>query len=190
MGLNMAEAKNRRRRACRLYCDGGVIGRNPSPHGGTWAFYYLIGGNDDDPTFLKQSSLVTPDMAGLPMITNNYTELLAAVCGMEVLPGGWDGTIYTDSHVTLCRLVNPGAGMKGIPDDLQARLAACKARLGDFRCVLLDGHPTTAQLAAGKGKRGNPVSKWNVLCDKECTRIAKEYWAGWNEASERGGVAG
>jgi hypothetical protein len=89
-----------------VYADGGVVGRNPSVDGGTWAwahvnaagervaqgsgytFFYDAGGGD----------------YGTP-ISNNYTEeMLALVNGLLALPGGWYGTVYSDSQITLGRL--------------------------------------------------------------------------------------
>lgn len=164
-----------------LYADGGVIGRNPSPWGGTFAALLVDPfANDGAGGILTLTSgIVTPADAGsgIAAITNNYTELLAAVRALDLAPSGWRGTLYTDSWVTLCRIVRPRAGFAGIPDALQAELRAVKARAGRFDVILLDGHPTLAQLAAGVGKRGNPVSKWNVECDRECGRLAAEWKA-------------
>jgi hypothetical protein len=50
-------------------------------------------------------------------------------------------------------------------------------RLGTVVPVLLDGHPTQAQLAAGVGKRGHPVSAHNVACDRACTAQANRVRA-------------
>jgi len=169
------------------YCDGGVIGSNPSSLGGTWAVVLLDAAGEP---YVTASGVVTPEqIAGRPLITNNYTELLAAVEAMERLPEAWTGTLHTDSNVTRCLIVNKRPSMAGIPEDLQRRLAAAKSRLGgawtpgeDRRgatggicVVLLNGHPTKAELAAGIGKRGLPTSKWNVLCDKMCGDEAKRF---------------
>jgi hypothetical protein len=78
--------------------------------------------------------------------------------------------------VTRQRLVNDKAGMAGVPPGLAERLRRQRDRVpavkDPLRVVLLDGHPTADQLAAGVGKRGNPVSKWNAACDAECSRQA------------------
>jgi hypothetical protein len=42
----------------------------------------------------------------------------------------------------------------------------------DYRHV--DGHPTASQLKLGIGKRGNPVSKWNVMADELCNKASME----------------
>lgn len=155
------------------YADGGVAGVNPSAIGGTWAWVHVSGGV----AVREASGAVTPAQAGLPRITNNLTELLACLHCLEALPDGWDGTLYTDSNVTRCRLVNDDPGMAGIPEDMQARAWDARLRLGRFKVVLLDGHPTQAQLASGVGKRGNPCSPWNVRADRLCGIEAKKLLA-------------
>jgi hypothetical protein len=173
------------------YCDGGVISSNPSRIGGTYAAVFVSKSGEQ---MSSVSGTVTPAQAGLPAITNNYTELLAAVVAMELLPANWTGTLYTDSNVTRLRIVNAKPSMTGIPNDLQERLAHAKSRIGGawspgqdrngatggMCVVLLKGHPTKADLAAGEGARGEgkqslPVSKWNVLCDKLCGEEAAKF---------------
>jgi hypothetical protein len=56
-----------------------------------------------------------------------------------------------------------------------------RQELGRLEPILLDGHPTQAQLKAGVGKRGNPVSRFNAWCDLECQRMAARF----REAPER-----
>jgi hypothetical protein len=160
-----------------IYADGGVIGVNPSAEGGTWAYLHL-NPEGTEPT-LRMSGVCVPELEGMPTISNNYTELYAAVAALEAAPDGWEGRLHTDSHVTRCRLVNVRPGMAGIPDELRDRLFAQRARfkLTPDRVVLLDGHPTRAQLESGVGKRGNPVSRWNVACDEACNRAARDYRA-------------
>lgn len=158
------------------FADGGVIAKNPSEHGGTWACLFLEEGQNAVEEDVKvYSGIVTPGQAGLRAISNNYTELLACVEALERLPDEWAGTLFTDSHCTRCRLVNAAPSMSGIPEDLQSRLWTARGRMGSFKVILLDGHPTKAQLASGIGKRGNPCSRWNVVCDKECGRLALEF---------------
>lgn len=154
-----------------LYADGGVIGTNPSTLGGTWA-YVLV--DDDGQSLDEQSGIVTAAGAGVGAVTNNYTEFLALVLGMEALPEGWRGTIFSDSMISLGRLFR-GWKMTGIPAPLVKRggIALQRLDLVNVRHVLLDGHPTRAQLRAGVGKRGNPVSVWNVRCDTLCSAQAR-----------------
>jgi hypothetical protein len=153
-----------------VYCDGGVIGRNPSRRGGTWAWRHI-----DRKGFLLRmgSGVVRPEDAGMPTITNNLTELLAALEGMALLPDGWAGAIWTDSNVTLLRL-RGGKKFNGIPTVMVERTKSELARLGLFQAKLLGGHPTENELFLGrKLKSGLPVDWQNVYCDRECTRLAK-----------------
>jgi ribonuclease HI len=161
----------------RLYTDGGCIGKNPSTEGGTWAYVGVGPGSGCvDGIYIKGSGVVTPACIGLPAVTNNYTELFAAVRGMEKMADGWDGEVLTDSYVTLCRILKHRDGkMNGIPKDLQDRVAAFKKRLGKYRVTLLQGHPTDAELRAGFGASGRPVSRWNVMCDEMCNAAAATY---------------
>lgn len=154
-----------------LYADGGVIGSNPSLRGGTWAWCQVNAAGQRSCT---NSGMITPDVAQMPAISNNLTELLALVEGLESLPEGWQGTIYSDSWVSLQRVFRH-ARLKNVPDWLVARLQALQKRghLYQYGYTLLDGHPTKAELAVGRGKRGHPVSEHNVWCDQECNRLAR-----------------
>ncbi len=159
-------------RVVKAFADGGVIGVNPSPLGGTWAVIYV---DDQDQEIARFSGVITPLQMGLQTVSNNVSELYACLEAMKRLPDGWKGILHTDSGVTVCRLVNASPGMKGIP---QAGIDATfrqRERLRGMRVVLLDGHPNKAQLASGVGKRGYPTSKWNVECDRECNRLATEF---------------
>ncbi len=161
-----------------LYTDGGVIGKNPSKIGGTFAWCYVNALGERVAS--GYGDIAAAEQIGLPTVSNNVTELMAVVMGMEALPTGWAGTIYTDSFVTLCR-VEKGrrkpAKLNGVPDWLQERLAIAKGRLGDYKVVLLGGHPTKAELAAGVSGNGFPVSEHNVWCDKQCNKVADEVRA-------------
>jgi ribonuclease HI len=156
-----------------LYADGGVIGRNPSDAGGTFAWCHV----DEADQRIKAMSGVIRPWASMPRITNNLTEMVALVLGMEALPAEWDGTVYSDSQITLGRVFR-GWKMDGIPFALQRRAITARQRLGPVDFVLLDGHPTRAQLAAGIGKRGQPVSEHNVWCDHACCEQSKRAQAG------------
>ena len=149
-----------------IYIDGGVIQSNPSIHGGTWAF---IAGD------MRKSGVVTPRMTGFPMVTNNYTELYAAVMALEQMPDGWSGTIHTDSLITLRRLTYRKAKMNGIDEQLKMRLDLARHRLGKIKVLHVSGHPTKEELAAGKCTKGRPVSPLNVECDKMCQVEAMRF---------------
>lgn len=158
-----------------LYADGGVIGANPSPIGGTWAWCQV---SEAGIRLVASSGVITPAEAGLPAITNNLTELFAILEARESVPYAWTGTIYSDSWVSLQR-VFLGARLKNVPPQIVERLQRLQ-RDGWFSgCSwqLLDGHPTRAQLAAGQGKRGAPVSIHNVWCDEQCARAGRSFVA-------------
>lgn len=65
-----------------------------------------------------------------------------------------------------------------VPQWAREQYQAARKRLFNWekiKFVLLDGHPTRAQLAAGIGKRGHPVSIYNVQCDKLCGETAENH---------------
>lgn len=155
-----------------LFADGGVICANPSAVGGTWAWRRVCGA-----LLHQHSGVITPQQANLPAITNNLTEMLAVVRGLQALPSAWTGTIYSDSQITLGR-VFLGWKWKNIPLWLHHEYQQARARLVNWekiQWVLLQGHPTKAELAAGVGSRGYPVSEHNVWCDKACGERAAEF---------------
>jgi len=161
-----------------LYCDGGVILRNPSTLGGTWAVRHVVDGH----VIQEAGGTITPVQMCAAEVTNNQTELLALVRGLEMLPSDWTGTVYSDSECTLGRAFL-GWKWNNIPLWLHHRYQAARARLihwtsePPIRFVLLDGHPTRAQLAAGKGKRGRPVSEHQAWCDRRCQEEARQFMA-------------
>lgn len=152
------------------YADGGVIGRNPSLIGGTWAWCHVNAANE---RIDLDSGVITPRDADMPAITNNLTEMYALVRCLSALPVGWAGVVYSDSQVTLGRLFE-GWRLKNVPLWLIKQGEAAINRIDRPRCtyVLLDGHPTRAQLLSGRGKRDNPVSEHNVFCDTACREAA------------------
>lgn len=149
-----------------VYSDGSVIKKNPSKIGGTWCFVAV----ENDKILCVKSGLVTPQDIGLSVVTNNYTELLAAVNGLVYFNEVVDW--YTDSMVTLCRLTN-GRSWNGIPDYLQVKALSCRSKIN--HAYLLGGHPTKKELECGKRRDGYPVSQYNVLADLECNKLAKQY---------------
>jgi len=153
------------------YCDGGVIGPNPSERGGTFAWCHV---DVDGKVVASNKGVVLPAKYNLPKITNNISELVAALHCIYALPEGWSGTFYSDSQVTLGRIFW-GWAMNDVPEVLVKRSRGAAAYLGKVRAILLDGHPTRAQLANGRGKRGNMVSVHNVWCDKACGEARKEW---------------
>lgn len=163
-----------------LYCDGGLLGTNPCAHGGTWAWCQV---NAQDERIATGSGLLLPSqVAPLPDVTNNLTELIAVLRGMRSLPDGWSGKIYTDSQVTIYRVghykpTSRGNLLKTVPQLIADEIPVQLARLGRLCFVLLDGHPTAEQLASGIGKRGHPVSIHNKWADDACNEVKAAYWA-------------
>jgi ribonuclease HI len=153
-----------------IYADGGVIQKNPSDIGGTWATCHVDG---DNRRCWRASGVLLPADVGAPFVTNNQTEFYALLTGLEMLATGWSGKVCTDSLVTIRRFRDEGR-LAGIPNEWRRRMAMTLGRLGELEYVLLDGHPTRAQLAAGIGKRGGPVSEHNVWCDHACTEAGRE----------------
>lgn len=156
----------------KLFADGGVIEKNPSRMGGTWAWIQV---GEDDNQVACGYGVITPAEARMETVSNNLTELLALLYGLERLPVEFRGIVASDSQVSLGRLFM-GWQWKNIPPWMHEKYQDARKRLpfwNDIQYVLLDGHPTRAQLAAGVGKRGHPVSRWNVLCDKLCSQAAE-----------------
>lgn len=154
-----------------LYADGSTAGANPSRVGGTWCWCWV---DERGRRLRTESGAVRPRDIGLEKVTNNFTELLAVVRGLESLPDSWCGVVYTDSSVTAGR-VKPQRktpSLNGIPEDLRDRLRAVKARMGRYKVVLLAGHPTAGELRLGRNRKGVPVSEHNVHCDDVCWRQA------------------
>lgn len=154
-----------------LYTDGGCIGRNPSSLGGTWAWCLV----DENGKLLEhESGIVEPSNIGLLTVTNNLTELLAAVKGLSVMPAKWSGIIYTDSLVTL-RRITKSQKFNGIPNWLRKETLDLRKNR-QWKVILVGGHPSKADLIRGKRKKnGLIVSQWNVFCDKECNRLARKF---------------
>lgn len=157
--------------AC-VYTDGGVIGPNPSPQGGVWAYCWI---DHQGQRSHRASGLVRPRGIGLPTVTNNVTELLAVLLALEGLPDDWSGIVHTDSFVTLSRFRRDrnSTSFKGIPESLVKRTLRVR-RKGQYGMRLVAGHPTSAELA--RGCKGNtPTSPHNVWCDRECGRRIAQF---------------
>lgn len=152
-----------------LYVDGGCVRKNPSPHGATWAWCHI---NKEGQMLQSGSGIMSPKELGLPLVSNNIAEVVAACAALEAMPPAWSGTLYTDSEVTVARLIRTPK-FKGVPPALRDRIHQVRCRVGAMQVVLLSGHPTRKQLADGRGKGGRPVSQWNVWCDRECRRLSK-----------------
>jgi ribonuclease HI len=162
-----------------LYADGGVIDKNPSPIGGTWAWILVDSRNDQ---VLDRNYGVIIHTETIPMsedgtVTNNQTELFALLQGLSKLPIDALVEVRSDSNVSLGRLFR-GWQFSNIPWWMKTSLDMQISRLvnwNQFTYTLMDGHPTALQLRSGFGKRRNVTSKWNVACDALCHLAADEY---------------
>lgn len=165
-----------------VYADGGVILKNPSSIGGTWAFCAVdVAGNH----VIEQGGVVIG--SNERPITNNITEQIAIVKALEAMPDGWSGTVYSDSQIALGRVFKGWRG-KNLPSNVIERTQKAIKRMGRIKPVLLKGHPTQKQLKEGfahKGRRTTPVSIHNVWCDKACTEQARNYMAQLPEKVEQ-----
>jgi ribonuclease HI len=157
-----------------IYCDGGLIGNNPSSLGGTWTWLWV----KSKQVVKMKSGVIEPGDLEQSHITNNDTELMAALRALESCPG-FTGTLYTDSLVTVRRLLSvPRPHIPGWCRERVFELRTLKDRGVSWGIVLLGGHPTRKELQQGfKNKNKLPVSMYNVLCDKRCTELAREYKA-------------
>lgn len=151
-----------------LYADGGLLDRNPSKIGGTWAW---CGVDENDNRIYERSGYRFPtDIC--TQITNNQTELEAILQALEFLfreYPSWTGTFYSDSLISLGR-VFWRTTLNNLPQDLLNRLAIVKNRLKsvggqltfdfsygdadaslklyDIKAMHVKGHPTDEQLIA------------------------------------------
>lgn len=152
-----------------IFTDGGVIGPNPSKHGGTWCWCWV----SKNVRTRSNCGIATPESLQVEAVTNNQTELLAAVNALTSVPKGWDGTLYTDSVVTQFRLTN-GESFNGVPQWLRL-LALDLRRARKYKVVLIKGHATQKEIAAGLSRCGKPTSCHNTFCDEQCTKLAWDF---------------
>lgn len=155
-----------------LYTDGGVIRKNPSTIGGTWAWCLV----EDDKVISQDSGHITPKEMRSDVITNNQTELLAVIEALSSLDYDEIVEVRSDSQITLGRVFKKFS-FNNIPTWMILKLRVETARLVNFKKFtyeLMDGHPTQEQVERGIGKKGHVTSKWNVWCDEECKRQARK----------------
>ncbi len=160
-----------------LYSDGGLVNRNPSTYGGTWAWVRVC----DCKVVKKASGVVTPKQINRKTVTNNLSELLAAVLAVEDMlldNPYWEGILYTDSKITQARLTF-SKKFANIPGQLKDR--TIKIRPALKKVILLSGHPTLNELFDGYSKRGYPVSRYNKMCDDMCQDEAKKFMEAYNK---------
>lgn len=153
------------------YSDSGMVGsKNPSDLGVSWAWCHVV---KPGIRSVYASGVITPAELGFKFLGNNLGEFAAAARCLRALPDGWSGEFGCDSRITLGRLFE-GWEADGLPPGWVQAARANLERLGEVRPVLIAGHPTKRDLAAGK-KGDLSVSLHNVWCDEECTRVARAY---------------
>lgn len=156
-------------KAAAIYADGGVL-RPRGCEAGSWAWVAADGyGN----LLTYQFGWVEANPQ-IDMITNNLTEYLAVLRGLEALPDLWTGKVCSDSGITLGRF-SQGWKTNGIPRGwlLRAEYALRRLAVAPSDFILHKGHPTREDLARGHGVRKSsgrsyPVSIHQELCDKLC----------------------
>ncbi len=155
------------------YSDSGMVGsKNPSDLGISWAWCHIV---KPGIRAVYASGVITPAEASLRYLGNDLGEFAAAARCLRALPDGWSGEFGCDSEITIQRLFH-GWELQGVPVSWARAAQANLQRLGDVRPVLIAGHPTKRDLAAGK-KGDRPVSIHNVWCDEECTRVGRAFLA-------------
>lgn len=166
-----------------VYTDGGVISKNPSEIGGTWAYRFV---DKDGNVIETKSGIVFPNQFGMDALTNNFTEFYAMLMAYESLPEHWYGDVFSDSEITLGRFFHSWKH-EGIPVELITRAILAKRTRTARQYTLLAGHPSKADLAAGtriKRKSSHMtdeypvafyVSEHNKACDEECNAVAHRY---------------
>lgn len=153
------------------YSDSGMVGsKNPSDLGVSWAWCHVV---KPGIRSVYASGILTPAEAGRRYLGNDLGEFVAAARCLRALPDGWSGEFGCDSEITIQRLFH-GWEVEGLPVPWVRAAHANLQRLGEVRPVLIAGHPTRKDLAAGM-KGGMPVSIHNVWVDKECQRVAREF---------------
>lgn len=162
------------------YSDSGMVGgKNPSDLGVSWAWCHVV---KPGIRSVYASGIVPPAEAGLRYVGNNLGEFAAAARCLRALPDGWSGEFYCDSKNALGRLFW-GYEVNGLPPVWVRAAHANLRRLGEVHPVLIAGHPTKRDLAAGK-KGDLPVSIHNVWADEECTRVARAFMAELGKGGE------
>jgi ribonuclease HI len=171
-----------------LYTDGGMIGGNPSEHGGTWAWVRVEYGVE----FERSSGVLLPADLNNSTVSNNNSELYALLEGILHLPQHWEGDVCCDSAIALGWFFH-GYKQNSIPMPLRKKLwhvqADVKERGLSLNPVLHAGHPTKADLAAGlrMSKAPHlPVSRWNVLCDDLCGKRGRLHMLSLRSAASAG----
>lgn len=162
-----------------IYCDGGVILKNPSTYGGTWAYVFVENGQ-----IIKQESGFVPCPDG-KVITNNLTEQIAIIKALEFLGAGTHAVIYSDSQTALGRTFDNWR-RKNLPKNVCDRLDAVIIKhKGFITGTLVKGHATKKEISEGISKKGLPTSKYNTIVDELCGEEAKKYLLNLKKIEEK-----
>lgn len=171
-----------------LYTDGGVVGANPSPFGGTYAF---VGVDSDDCKVFEGYGFIRPDDLRLPSevddgideVTNNVTEILAIYYALHYvrhLPHTTTFTVWTDSQIAERWWTCKHPELSPYPQAIHNLRYSVPGTLARTTFRLLAGHPSKSHLQRGI-KNGLPVSPWNMLADKLCTQVYTNRWKSQRE---------
>ena len=151
-----------------IFTDGGVIKKNPSAIGGTWAFVCVDAQNEK----IYEESGVVPAPNG-KSITNNQTEIIAIIKALEAMPENWNGILFSDSKISLGRVFE-GWKMEGLTTNIIARAIAAKNRAGkDVKPILLQGHPTKKMLVF-KSRHADFNRKINQPL-RRCRKVSRRH---------------
>jgi hypothetical protein len=155
-----------------IYADGGIIGRNPSPVGGTYAFCCVDANNN---RIIERGGIVLAPKG--KHISSPTIEQIALVMALEYLPEGWSGRVHSDCQVALYRVFKNWR-TQGLPGSVAARTTAALNRLGKLEYKLIAGHPTKEDLRRGWSSKKHhlPVSEHNVWTDDEANRQKQLYF--------------
>lgn len=162
-----------------VFSDGGMVPDGRPIHsrsilGGTYAWVQV--NMAQGLQIASAGGLILPSQYGLRDITNNLTEMVAALSAIDAWPDGYTGVLYLDSEVTMNRIWDNWK-LEGLPSTLVGWLRRVKrgAKVEQLSPQLVAGHPTQRDLARGYDVKRRPVSPWNVWVDLECQRFAQQY---------------
>lgn len=125
-----------------------------------------------------QAGVVTPQAVGTTVITNQVSSVVAILAGLAALPTGWSGMVASPQEIALGRVCR-GYTLTGIPPVLIQRGQRVLQRFDPdaLQPVVLAGQPTLAQIRAGGGAHGKPVSQHQVTCQTLCQQVAQVWCA-------------
>lgn len=158
-----------------LWTDGGLLSRNPSKIGGTWAWVRV---NEKLEIENQSSGILLPKHLNTEArvyteVTNSHSEITAIYRGLRELPDDWIGEIVTDSKLCISWLTQKdrlGERLvwKNCPDWLQERVIQEQNRIygsgGHLKYRHVDGH-----------QNDSIDHRFNILCDDMCRKEGEDY---------------